>query len=60
MAVEHVHTQDSTGGMGFLLGVIALIVFFFLFIYYGLPLMRNSVTSPTIQVPEKVDVNVNQ
>lgn len=54
--------QESSGnGMGFLLGVILLIVFVFLLIYYGLPAIRNSFSSGTqINIPDKVDVNVQQ
>lgn len=52
----------DSGGMGFLLGVIVLIVFVFLMIMYGLPILRNSIgtASPQINVPDKVDVNVKQ
>lgn len=58
--MTHTHVQESSGGMGFLLGVIALIMLFLFFIYYALPLMRNATSSPSIQVPEKVDVNINK
>ncbi len=47
-------------GMGFLLGVIVLILFVMGVFYYGLPLLQRSVpTIPTVNVPGKVDVNVN-
>lgn len=49
---------SSNSGMGFLLGVILLIVFMFLLFYYGLPALRSS-ASPQINVPGKIDVNVN-
>jgi hypothetical protein len=49
------------GGIGFLLGVILLLAGIFLFFYYGLPAIQNAGSSnPTIQVPETVDVNVQQ
>lgn len=54
---------DSSGnGMGFFLGVILLILFVFLLLYYGLPYIRSSFGSatPQINVPGKVDVNVNK
>jgi hypothetical protein len=56
-------TRESDGGMGFLLGVIALIVFAVLFIYYLLPALQSGFStssSPTINVPKDINVNVNQ
>ena len=54
--------SDSGGGFGFLAGVVLLVVVVFLFIVYGVPALRQagSVGSPQINVPEKLDVNVNQ
>jgi hypothetical protein len=54
---------DTDSGMGFLLGVVVLVALFFLFMLYGLPAMRqsmpsNEVIAPQIQVPDKIDVNV--
>lgn len=50
----------GNNGMGFLLGVIVLILFVMGVFYYGLPLLRSSVpTTPTVNVPGKVDVNVH-
>lgn len=54
---------DGDSGSGFLLGVVLLIVFALVVIFYGLPYLSNSVTPPStpqVQVPEKIDVNVNQ
>jgi hypothetical protein len=58
MAEEIVRTSDSSG-TNFLLGVILLIVALFLFFYYGLPMIQGAAQQPSIQVPGKVDVNVN-
>lgn len=55
--------SDSGGnGMGFLLGVILLILVGFFVIYYGVPVLRGSFgnSAPQINVPGKVDVNVHQ
>ena len=54
--------SDSGSGMGFVFGIILLVVFFAALFYYGLPMMRQSSQSqsPTIQVPDQVDVNVTQ
>ena len=53
--------DSSSNGMGFLLGVLLLVVFAFLIFWYGLPALRNATTSsaPQINVPGKVDVNVH-
>ena len=56
-------SDNSQGGMGFFLGVILLLIFAFLFFYYGLPLITNSVRSassgPSVNIPGKIDVNVH-
>jgi hypothetical protein len=57
--------QAESGGYGFLLGIIALIVFVLLFVFYGVPALRRmgpaQVTVPTeIKVPDQVDVNITQ
>ena len=56
------NSGDSSGnGMGFLLGVIVLIVFAVLFFMYALPYFRG-LTSGGVQVnlPNKIDDNVEQ
>lgn len=55
--------SDSGGGSNFLIGIILLIVFVVLFIFYGLPYLNNYMGSgqaPQVNIPSKVDVNVNQ
>ena len=58
-------TNDS-GGSGFLIGVIALIGFVFILLYFGLPAIRNmgpiqlNVPAPQVVVPGKIDVSVKQ
>ena len=56
--------SEGNSGMGFLMGIILLIVFFVFLLYFGIPMIRNSfsgVGSGTqINVPDKVDVNVKQ
>lgn len=54
---------DNAGnGMGFLVGVILLLIVLFLFFWYGLPAIRSmsGSGSPQINVPGKIDVNVNK
>lgn len=63
MAEEtHIHTEGSGGqnGYGFLLGVVILILFVVFFLYYLLPMMRQSTSAPQINIPDKIDVNVEQ
>ncbi|HKC14359.1 MAG TPA: hypothetical protein VKC89_00110 [Patescibacteria group bacterium] len=55
---EHEHS-DGGNSMGFVMGVILLIVALFLFAYYLLPAIRNS-GGTSFNVPGKIDVNVNQ
>lgn len=58
-------TNDS-GSSGFLIGVIAIIGFAILFIYFGIPALRNmgpvqlNVPAPQVVMPDKVDVNIKQ
>lgn len=51
--------SDGGNGFGNVLAVLLLILFVFGFIYYGLPAIRSA-TTPSVSIPDKVDVNVNQ
>ena len=52
--------NDNSGGpMGMIIGIIVLIVLVYLGYVYGLPAIRQTGT-PQINVPSKIDVNVNQ
>jgi hypothetical protein len=56
-------TSDSGSGVGFILGAILLIALMIALFYYGLPYVRGSFGGgggTQINVPDKVDVNVNQ
>lgn len=57
--------QSESGGYGFLLGIIAIIVVVVIFVFYGVPALRRmgpaQITVPTeIKVPDNVNVNVTQ
>ena len=52
-------TTDSGSGMGFVLGVLLLLLVAFLFFVYGLPAISRTMSTPQINVPGTVDVNVN-
>lgn len=56
------NNDSSNNGVGFLVGVIVLIVFGVIFFVYGLPLLRGLIGNGEIQVnlPENVDINVQQ
>lgn len=51
-------TTENDGGLGFVLGVLLLLVVAFLFFVYGLPAITRSFSGPTVNVPGKIDVNV--
>lgn len=64
--VEHYHETVNTGGsgdsgMGFVFGIILLIVLLAVFWYWGLPFLKNIQQGGiNIQMPDTVNVNVQQ
>ncbi len=60
--VEHVYERPASGsGLGMIVGIILLIAFLYLMFMYALPLIRSAATPGTtnVQIPDKVDVNIN-
>lgn len=59
--VNNPPAENNSSGVGFIIGALILLFAVFVFIYYGLPAMRNaaSSSSPSITVPDQIDVNVN-
>lgn len=54
-------SNDSGGGMGMIIGLVVLLVLGYIFFVYGLPALRQvQLGSPQINVPSKIDVNINQ
>jgi len=54
-------SNDSSSGMGMIIGLIVLIVVAYLFIVFGLPAIRGmQVGAPQINIPSKIDVNIQQ
>jgi hypothetical protein len=57
---------DSNGGSSMLIGVVVLIGFVLILLYFGLPVLRNmqpaqiNLPAPQIVLPDKIDVNVTQ
>lgn len=52
-------TESSESGMGMMVGLVLILVMGILFFVYGLPMMRSAGTTQ-INVPDTIDVNVNQ
>ena len=56
----------NNDGNGFLIGIVLLIAFIAMLLYFGLPIIRNmgpvqvNVPAPQVVMPDKVDVNVTQ
>lgn len=56
----------ESGGGGFLIGVVVLVVFVLVLLYFGIPAISRmgplqlNVPAPQVNVPSKVDVNVTQ
>jgi hypothetical protein len=51
--------EKSDSGMGIIFGFIVLAVVVFIFFVYGLPAIRK-IGSPQINIPSKIDLNINQ
>ncbi len=55
---EHdIHHEHSGNYMGFLLGILLLVIVLFMFAYYFLPLIRSGTQ---INIPGRIDVNLHQ
>ena len=53
--------KESGNGVGMIIGLVALVVVVYLFFMFGLPAIKNlQVGTPQINVPSKIDVNINQ
>ncbi len=55
------NTDNSGQGAGLIIGLIVLLIIAYLGFVYGLPAIRyRQFRSPQINIPSKIDVNVNQ
>ncbi|MDO8667962.1 MAG: hypothetical protein Q7K35_02575 [bacterium] len=62
--------SENSSSLGIIFGVIIAIVLIGLFFFYGLPALRRAGTGsatnpsqpsgPTINIPDKIDINVNK
>lgn len=59
--VNNPPSSDNSGGpMGWIIGIIVLIILGYFVYVYGLPAIRQMGGTPQINIPSKIDVNVNQ
>ena len=54
--IEHLVHTDS--GIGFLMGVVMLVIYLMFLFYFALPLLRQGAVAPQFKLPEKIDVNI--
>lgn len=53
--------KESGGNMGMIIGIIVLLVVAYLFVVYGLPALQHvQLGNQQINIPSKIDVNINQ
>ncbi len=59
--INNPDSGGDKGSVGTIVGLIVLVLIVILFVLYGLPLLRgtNRANNTTIQVPDKVQVDVN-
>lgn len=59
--VNNPPSSDNSGGpMGWIVGIVVLVILGYLVYVYGLPAVRQMGGTPQINIPSKIDVNVNQ
>lgn len=58
--INNPDSGDSSGGIGILIAAVIIIAIIALFFLYGLPALRNDNSGTTVNVPEKIRVDVNQ
>ncbi len=51
--------SGNGGGMGMLIGGIVLVIIIAIFFVYGLPAIRNANKGTSVNVPDKINVDVN-
>lgn len=52
--------SGGSGGAGLIIGLVLVLVAIALFFLFGLPALRNSSANTTVNVPDKINVNVNK
>jgi hypothetical protein len=51
--------DNTSSALGTLVGLLTLLILGVLFFVYGLPALRSATGSPAVNVPGKIDVNLN-
>lgn len=57
-----VNDRDEGSSAGLIVGIIMAIIVGLILLFYGIPFLANSArqNSPSVSVPDKVDVNMNK
>lgn len=64
--VNNPNPVSDEGGSSFLVGVILLIGFVMIILYFGIPAIKNmgpiqlNIPAPKVVIPDKINVNVQQ
>ena len=58
--IHHTESNSSSGGVIALVGIALIVVIALIFFFYALPMLNRATTVPQVNVPDKVDVNVNK
>lgn len=53
-------TRDEGSGIGMAVALILFAILVLLLFVYGLPFIRQSIGTPQITIPGKIDINLNQ
>lgn len=54
----HAHVYERETGTSWLIGFIVLLAVLFALFYFGIPMLQNVSQGPQINVPSKLDLNV--
>lgn len=50
--------KERNSGIGLLLGVLLVVCFLLFFFVYGIPAISNSIRTPSVNIPDKININV--
>ncbi len=59
MVHDDYHTHDSLNPISWIIGLILGLLVLYILLNFGLPMWRSATTVPQINIPGKIDVNVN-
>ncbi len=58
--INNPDTSTDRGGNGaMIVGIVLAVILLFMFFYYGLPALRGNNGGTNVNVPDRVDLNVN-